>query len=327
MEIKNKAEAKILIAENIKKPVERKLLIEKCVKNSDLTDEELRDKKPGGALNKTKCLLGLAITDMIKSGILVDADGVLSFKDYRNQNKPESEKDTVESVKRDILIEEIILELLKNEKYERSRLLDRICEKYRSSDPSQNDNVVKADAGRLLDLAVKNKKINIDENKLYFIASEPEDEDFTETNRRLFKELGDEELVNCTVEMLAKWYETVCGYKKIESENIDGPEDGGVDGIIQGEDKMGYSEKILIQVKKKNNKNKPVPLCEIREFAGVLVADRNANKGIFVTNGNYHVKTLAFVNTFNPKYYVLVDGNKWLELAKECKYKLQDNKV
>ena len=46
------ANAQKVIIQQLKKPVSRKELIEKCVKTQNLTPEEMKDKRSGEKLNK-----------------------------------------------------------------------------------------------------------------------------------------------------------------------------------------------------------------------------------------------------------------------------------
>lgn len=317
MEIHNKSEAKTIVVKYVKAPVERKELIAKCVKHLGLSEEILKDKRPGGTLNKMKCLFGLAITELINSGVLVEKENILSYKDPDG-----SDSIKVEKVKRDIRIEKILFDVLKEGKIGKSELLDKIAKIYNDTEEEEKISTLKADGGRLLSSAVKSGKVIKDDDNLYLLFEEPVSESPEEKNKRLFEELGDEELVDKTVLMLEQWYRNVAGYDDLKSANIDGPDDGGIDGIIKGSDKMGASEKIIMQIKRINKKGKFVPLCEIREFYGVFATESDATKALFVTNSKYYKDTKAFAN--KTKYFTLIDGEKWLELAKQCGFELKD---
>lgn len=320
MEVHNKEEAKNIVVECVGTPIDRKDLIEKCVKYLKLPDEILKDKKPGGILNKNKCLFGLAITELIKVGILILEDNLIKLKDSENSGEIK-----VEKAKRDIKIEAIIFDILKNQKLGKKELLREVVKKYKETQDEIKDSVVKADAGRLLSTAVKNSKIIKTQDELYALFEEPVSETAAAKNERLLNDIGDEELVDQTVLMLDKWYGDVAGYTVLQSENIDGPDDGGIDGIIKCTDKMNASEKIIIQVKKINRKGKFVPLCEIREFYGVFATEKDATRALFVTNGKYYKDTKNFIN--KTKYFTLIDGKRWLELAEQCQFELPDRQV
>lgn len=79
--------------------------------------------------------------------------------------------------------------------------------------------------------------------------------------------------------------------------------DGGIDGIIK-EDRLGL-DIIYIQAKRWKA---PVPVKEIRDFAGALLG-RKARKGIFITTSEFPKSAREFVSNIEPKI-ILIDGDK-----------------
>lgn len=292
-------------------PISRKELIEKCVKKLALPNEVLKDTRPGGNLNKIKCQFGRAVSVLLRSGILVQTEDVLKYN-----GESTDKKTIVEKVKRDIEIEKIIFDLLAESEYKKKDLLDSVAEKLKNDTPK---NVIKSDVGRIISNAVKNGRI-LKESDIYRLPIEEADM-LVDKSARAFAMLTDEELVDKTVLMFDKWFKFK-GYDVTESQNIDGPQDGGIDGIIKAVDGLKYPETILIQVKNLHNSEKNVRLCEVREFCGVVSAKQEATKGIFVTNGKYHKDTIKFAKSFKTKYFVLIDGEQWLKLANECEFEI-----
>lgn len=306
---------KNIIAELTISPIARKELIKKCVGKLDLPKKVLTDKHPGGELNKIKCQFGNALTELINSGILVQKDNIVQAR----RDDKSSKKTAVDDIKRDIAIEKIIFDLLSARQLTRKQLLEEVV---RLLDSDVGENAIKGDTGRIVDKAVKNGLI-INKDKIYSLLSENLNnaETTKEKNARLFGKLSDEELVDKTIGMFEKWYEFK-GYKVTQALNIDGSNDGGVDGIIKAEDGLGFTETILFQVKNLHDAKKNVKLCEVQEFCGVLAAHKEGTKGIFVTNAKYHADTEKFAKSFKTKYFVLIDGEKWLKLASECGFSL-----
>ncbi|MBD5413606.1 MAG: restriction endonuclease [Treponema sp.] len=307
-------EVKNIIAEFTSVSISRKELIKKCIDKLDLSKKILKDNRPGGDLNKIKCQFGNAVSDLLRSGILIQTEDVLKYSGEKTDKKT-----IVENVKRDIEIEKIIFELLAKDEYKRKDLLNGIVNELKTDTPK---NIIKSDAGRLLDKAVKNNAV-LNNGNTYRLPVEEKTpaETPADKNVRIFSTLSDEELVDKTVLMFVKWFEYK-GYDVAESQNTDGPKDGGIDGIIKAVDGLDYSEMILIQVKNLHNTEKNVKLCDVREFCGVFSAKQEATKGIFVTNGKYHRDTIKFAKSFKTKYFVLVDGEQWLKLANECKFEI-----
>lgn len=316
MENLDLAQAKNIVVECIKTPIERKELIEKCVKRLRLPENVVRDKRPDGILNKSKCIFGNAVSALIRSGVIVQEDGLLGYKD-----RDKSQKERVETVKRDTTIEKIMFGVIEEKALSKKELLSEVVSRYDASVPGENPSVLKADAGRLLSVAEKSGKVVKDENGRYSVYRKPQ-ESIKDRNARLFKDLGDEELVDKTVLMLETWYAKVDGYTGIDSKNVDGSDDGGIDGIIKGRNRMGSAEKVIVQVKKINKEGRYVPLCEVREFYGVFAATPDATQAVFVTNRKYHKGSKDFVNRL--RHFVLIDGEKWLQLAEECGFELKE---
>ena len=86
--------------------------------------------------------------------------------------------------------------------------------------------------------------------------------------------------------------------------------DGGIDGIIK-EDKLGL-DTIYIQEKKWEN---PVPVREIRDFAGALLS-KKARKGIFITTSSFPKSAFAFVESIEHRT-ILIDGERLADLMFE----------
>ncbi len=183
--------------------------------------------------------------------------------------------------------------------------------------------VIRTIAGQILKELIKNKVII--RNDGYYILPNETEKSLEERNKQAFNMLSDEELVNQTVRMLAQWYE-FNKYEVVEKLNIDGPQDGGIDGIIKMKDGMGYNEKVIIQVKNIHKESRSVPVKEIREFYGVYAADNEATKGIFVSNKKFHSESEKFVKKLS-KYFILIDGNKWVQLANDCGYDISEKLI
>ncbi len=300
-------EAKKIVLECVKTPCNRKVLIENCLKKTNLTKKDYKDKSPNSLLTKTKAILGSVITDYINVGILSldDKENIIfnSQKDTAQNNK--------KNIDREVILEEIIFKLLKEKSYSRRELLDAV---YKESNLVCEENAVKGDAGRLVDNAVKNKMIIV-KDKNYYLAK---------TEEELFDSLGDEELVKQSLLMLEQHYNKY-GYIIKNNEYTDGANDGGVDGFIEIEDKMGYKEKVIIQVKNIKNKNKSCELRDVRGFFGVLSADPTATKGLFIIKTSFSAAIKSFAKSTlnkNNKYFVLIDKTIWLQLAKDCEFKI-----
>lgn len=306
-------EAKELIVKLAAKPIQRKELVEKCiaeyVKGGGLSPAEQSDKTPGAPLNIVKCRFGDAIEQLLQSSTLVqNPDKTLCLRE-----------ETDIDVNRDEIIEKCILEIVEEGDRPKKSMIGEIIKRTKGVLNAKPE-VIRADAGRILSGLVKNNQIALADN-MYAKIKPPESA--AEKNARLLGEISDEALVVHSVAMLEKWYTTV-GYSDVVGLNTDGPRDGGIDGRITATDPLGFKDTILLQVKNYHNPKKQVPECELREFCGVLSAEPEATKGLFVTSRKYHNDSIKFAKKYKQKYLVLIDGELWQKLALECGYEINN---
>ncbi|PZF77084.1 hypothetical protein DK847_10275 [Aestuariivirga litoralis] len=85
--------------------------------------------------------------------------------------------------------------------------------------------------------------------------------------------------------------------------------DGGIDGIVVL-DELGF-DSICIQAKRLKP-GTPVPISDVRDFAGSLEA-RRAAKGVFVTTTHFSAGAAEFCSQL-VRRVVLIDGNRLAEL-------------
>ena len=288
-------------------PVQRKQLIDRCIKRQKLTAAELKDKTPGSVLNVINCRFGDAIEQLLTSGAIVqNPDGTL----VRSQGKAAP---TVKKAQRDAVVEPVIVTLLETSGKTKRDILNAVKEKAAPLLTGVSEQVLLSDAGRILEELIRAEKLELKDG-VYSRIHESEEE----RAARIFNALSDEGLVEHSVNMLKRWYESR-GYKVTEWKNTDSPTDGGIDGVITATDELGFQERIILQVKNFHNKNNRVKECEMREFCGVLAKD-SATKGLFVTSSKYHQGAAKFAKDFKYKYLALIDGEKWLRLAAACGY-------
>ncbi len=327
--------AKEIILKLIKnEKIKRSVLIKNGIDSLALTDEELKDKRPNAALNLCKSRFGNAIDILLKSNIILEGQDLL----YIDKTKEETEE-TIEQIKKDDLIQNVILEKLKAQQSTKDELFDLIKTKFNLGSIKVKNSTLLNDTGRILSKLVKEKLIYRKNNKYIFntgITEEKEEKKeikikekktlFDQYKEKIYS-VSPEFFVNYSIMLFTKYLEKL-KYKIEKSEIIDGTEDWGIDGIISGEDLLGYKDLILLQVKHKKKLSKYVPISEVREFCGVLSADEKATKGFFVSNAPYYSETKKFINKYKHKYLMLLDIEDLFKFAKETLYGIQekDNK-
>lgn len=294
--------------------ISRKDLIRECTK-SELSPSELKRKQPGGPYAKCTGKYGYAINSLIETGVIAqDSEKFITLLKQREE--------AIEVVRRDDKIRTIIQSLIKNKSYSKKDLLLKVVEEFfkQNRDTEATKQSVKSDAGRIYSDLVKSGEISADDDAVELIK--PNNGAPQIITKDTLYGMSDEDFVNRSIELLIKYCES-CGLSDIEGANIDGSDDGGIDGVITANDALGYKENIIMQVKHVNVKNKNhIKICEIMEFCGVLAAKDGATRGIFITNVSFNENTKKFAKSFKTKYFVLIDGDKWVQLAEKLNYRI-----
>ena len=102
-----------------------------------------------------------------------------------------------------------------------------------------------------------------------------------------------------------------------------GSNDGGLDGVIEITEWMGFRETILLQMK---NRYATISAKDIREFYGAVCIG-HGSRGIFVTISSFHSEAQKLLEQVDN--LIGVDGRKLFEIAKRCGYGIleQDGQV
>ena len=300
---------------NCNKPIARKDFIRNCVISLNVPLEEYET--PGGELNKVKCALGKLLQQYIRTGIITESDtGILQYSDAVE----------TKAANRDIEIENILRSITTKNAYERDKLLDAAYAEYRNKHPKKNvntdeKNAIRGDIGRVLNSLALDGVIPRENDKFGFKPVSRR-----ETMKQAIAAISDEEFLTKTVEMLTAYFKKQ-GLAKVISKITDGPDDDGVDGVITLPDKFLDNDEIIIQVKHRKNHNKYEPLKEIRGFAGVLAVQTKVYKGIYVTSAKYHPNVGDFLQNYSIKRLLLIDGEKWLDMAECCGYSITEKPI
>lgn len=303
------ANAQKVIMQQLKKPVSRKELIEKCVKTQNLTPEEMKDKRSGEKLNKYKCEFGKAITKLLASGhIKQSEDEIISLSETEAKL---TQQEVEENLDNDAKIEEIIIAVLTAGRLKKGDLLKNVIEKCKQNKFKIKD--PKSDGGRVLSVLIKEEKVTKTDGE-YMLPEK-------RTNEELIHTLSGPEFESHSVKMLRKWYKKY-GYTETVGLVTGGRGDGGIDGVITGKDGLGYEHRIIMQMKHRENPKKLQSADELLQFLLTLSSDSKATKGLFITNAKFDTKTMNAVKKYKTKYLMFIDGNLWLKLAQECDYEI-----
>jgi restriction endonuclease Mrr len=90
--------------------------------------------------------------------------------------------------------------------------------------------------------------------------------------------------------------------------------DGGIDGIIDITDELGFREKIMLQMK---NRNSNTSETEVRAFYGAMCA-QGGTRGIYAITADFHDSAKAFIISVDN--LVGINGKDIFNMACSCKY-------
>lgn len=128
---------------------------------------------------------------------------------------------------------------------------------------------------------------------------------------------GGEWLEYYAVRLFTEYY-LQCGKTVTAAYVTGGSNDGGLDGVIETTDWLGFREKTLMQMK---NRSIQITPKAVREFCGAMYAEQGT-RGIFVTISTFHPDAQKLLDKVDN--VTGVDGQKMFEMAKLCRFGVRD---
>lgn len=315
----NKTYAKIIDLLN-KKPMPRKELIESYIASLGLSRELLIDRSTGGRVNVERSVVGTAINEMRSKGIITkNNEGVY----FATEQKP--------VVIRNERCESEILKMLAEKPLTKAEIRQNLTRIFGTDKTltEKDDNKLFTYMGEALRRMINEGVLNQD-GKSYALAKKISVRLDDISNMltlksvfltRLYKK-GGEFFENYFMTLLEK-YVTLHG-KTVTSNTVSGgSSDGGIDGILETVDSLGFRETIMVQTK---NRSDTVNETAVRGFYGAVCA-KQGSRGIFATSSDFHYSATAFLDSIDN--CVGVDGDKIFDMARETLYgiKLLDSEL
>lgn len=306
------------ILESIKTtPKPRKTVISDCVKKMKLTPEEMKDTSSNSYLTLCKSHIG-----QVLSQLLYNKDLTID-----NDKKIQLAKGIKEIYKEDEIETSILTMLAENKTLTKKNIFLKIEEKFATNPAIDNRIEIHRQAGNALAKLLKSEIIvkvggdyNLNIHTNYpnteignCLRDASENEDVFPYFIKALNIKGGEFFEAYSVRLLEAYFAKF--YTLRSSKLTGGPNDNGIDGIIEIEDALGYREKIYIQCKVRVSAQ--ITLKEVREFFGAMCSEKGS-RGLFITNNMFHSEA----NKFFAKNHnlVAVDRIKLFELAKLCQY-------
>ena len=297
----------------------RKELINEVLLSSGISAELLRNNDHGSEAVRLKSRVGSVISKLIDSGDLVlDAAKQLSVAQ------------DIGIVLREDEIRAFVLDSLAVEPSAKKTLFVAAEHKFgtdRTPD-RRDDNDLRSAVGNVITKLVAENTVELSENGLLTLPDKSGEVESSpvrdlvgivgtdaETYRRFIRAInlrGGEFFEYFSVGLLRSYFESR-GDEVKKSEVTGGSDDGGIDGIVETLDGLGYREVIYLQAK--NRRKIQVTLKEVRGFYGALCA-YGGSRGIFITTSFFHRDAERFIKGIDNM--IGIDGKKLYEISKRC---------
>ncbi len=270
----------------------------------NLTPTERTDKSPNGRKNVLRGLIGTAIADMTKDAVLSDLGSEVTLL------KSETVVITEEKCKT------ALLTLLRGGAYTKGEIFN-FLERTLGTDKTlsvKDDQTVHSIAGQLLSRFTQEGIVLLEEGK-YKKAEKPfttptADEQLKVAFLQKMHGMGGAFLERFTVNLLSKYFPLM--KKSVTLCHVTGgATDGGIDGIVDTVDDLGFAERMMIQTKNRNPKSQ-VTEKEVREFYGAVNAQKGS-RGAYVTTSTFHSGATKLLTSLPD--CIGIDGNRLFELA------------
>ena len=294
-----------------KAPMTRKELISAYIASLGLTREQLLDKSTHGKANVERSIAGAAINDMRDKGMIIKGE---DSKYTACDQKP--------VIIRNEQCESEILKMLDGVSLTKAEIRKNLTRIFGidKTITEKDDNKLFAYMGDALRRMVNSGAIKYSDN--YYTLSQRlsarlDDISSLLTLQHLFltrlHKKGGEFFETYFMTLLEK-YVSLFGKTVISNTTTGGSADGGIDGIMETVDPLGFKETIMVQTK---NRTDTTNETTVRGFFGAVCA-RQGSRGIFVTSSDFHPAAKAFLDSIDN--CVGVDGDKLFEMARLTHY-------
>ena len=290
-------------------PMERTRLVNACLSELGLTEQELSDNSAGGTKSMLRSRIGAVINEMhSRALILLDDFG----KYYLVSERP-----VVIRIER---CEKEILKALTEGPISKTDLRQRLKGAFGTEKTvsTRDDDMLATYMGQILKRLLADKTVLFTDGVYSLSPRLSAHADDINTILELKSDFlqrlhakGGEFFENYFMTLISK-YSKKHGRKVIESYVTGGSSDGGIDGVIKTEDSLGFREITMVQTK---NRVDITSETDVRGFYGAVCA-RRGTRGIFVTTSDFHDAAKAFIDGLDD--LVGVNGDRIFSMAIEC---------
>lgn len=294
----------------------RKELIELCISHFDFTASEFKDRSSGGVVVQTKSRIGTLLSAMLRENDITENDIGQMY---------------VQTTIRKILdyddaVEYLLSILSPTKAMSKQRIYKMAEDEFRPLNDTSNS--IRALMGSVLARLEQENRV-IRKNSGYILPPVSHLPN-TELGYYLNKSKTSDDLFDCyinavhikggewfeiyAVELISIYYGRICGKTVTAASVCGGSNDGGIDGIVETTDWLGFRENTLMQMK---NRRAVMTSKDVREFYGAVCAEQGS-RGVFVTISSFHKDAETLIDKIDN--LVGIDGPKLFEIASLCKF-------
>ncbi|MBE6636152.1 MAG: hypothetical protein E7617_08235 [Ruminococcaceae bacterium] len=294
-----------------KSPRSRKELIDEYILSLGLTREQLADRRTGGRANVERSKIGPVINEMKARGMITKSpEGIY----YAADQKP--------IVIRNGRCESEIIKMLASKEMTRSDIRRELVKIFGTEKTvtEKDDNKLFSYMGEALRVLVR-EGVLVQNGNSYALAGKTvakiDDINGMLELRNIFlsrlHKKGGEFFENYFMTLLGK-YVSLFGKTVVTNTTTGGSADGGIDGIMETVDPLGFREKVMVQMK---NRSDTTIETTVRGFYGAVCAAQGS-RGIFATTSDFHPAADRFLKSIDN--CVGVDGDMIFKMAMQTHY-------
>lgn len=277
-----------------------------------LTTQEKQDKTPNGKRNTIRSLTGTALAELKKNGTVAEEAG----ENYLVKEKPVIVKED--------RCEKEALSLLAKTSMTKAELFRALEEKVGTSKTSTktDDATLRSVCGCVLKRLLGDGVICLSGGKYSLVKRETVVYSEDGTGERDLQSVFLKKLHGLGGAFFERFFMNLldcycrqAGKTVKKCQVVGGSADGGIDGIIETVDPLGFREIVMVQTKCRGENH--VTEKEVREFYGATCAQKGS-RGIYATTSTFHRGAKDFLAGIDN--CVGVDGERLFSLARQCSY-------
>lgn len=293
-------------------------IIDYACEEYPLTQAERADKTPNGKRNLLRSLTGVAIAELKKEKTIEETSGEY----YLTKEMP--------VIVREEQCEKETLQLLSKTSMTKAELFVRLGERM-GTDKTRtktDDATLRSVTGTILKRLTQKGQLTLSGGRYTLVkpsntatkASYEGEADVKKAFLTKLHGMGGAFFERFFMNLLDCYYKST-GKTVRYCQVVGGSEDGGIDGIIETVDDLGFREQTMVQTKCRGENH--VTEKEVREFYGALCA-KNGSRGIYATTSTFHYGALKFLSKIDN--CVGVDGDRLFSIAQKCRYGVKKSK-